>query len=401
MTCWKCGKPTEGTRFCPDPMCSECLSLKRTEKPDMRSFGIYTKIGARGGSEQRAAEICNTFTRDFKTHLFCEAKLNPDIRAELLPEVEIHEDTPESNEHIKKLENLDVLLVVNSDSYSFSKLDYWLGKTKKKNGNPHHNGCMDLSKIGRIGFLYNFVISPATKLWTIYETNPNLVIISTNKFFVDEIERKDGKKNRDEKFKKIHECGIPRYTVNSPISIKKFDVEKTPSDIVRIGRHSLPYDSKFHPNNVVLMKEILKRYRGKVVFDHMGVPSEYYKELKDDDIRIREKYSIPVPEYLKGIDIFVYYTKWSRREPWPRVTAEAMMGGCCVISNGIFGMKEQIENGVDGFLAHDDADFFTILSYLIEHPEVVKEVSGKAKEKAKNEFSSEAVYQKMKDILMS
>jgi len=364
----------------------------------MKKMGLFTKIGARGGSEQRSAEICNAFTKDFEVHLFCEGKLNSDIRGELVPQVLIHEETTEKKEHYKQLEHMDALLIVNTDSYSFSKHDYWIGKTKHK-GKPHHTSHIDISKIGRIGFLYNFVISPATNLPTIHAVNPNVVIISTNRFFVDEIEEKDGKKGRDEKFKKVHECGIPRYTVNSPISIEKFDVEKTQSEIVRIGRHSLPYDSKFHPNNVILMKELLKKHRGRIVFDHMGVPSEYYGDLRDDDIHIREKYSIPVPEYLKGIDIFVYYTKWTRREPWPRVTAEAMMGGCCVVTNGIYGMKEQIENGVDGFLAHDDADMHTILAYLIEHPEIVKEVSKKAKEKAKAEFSSEAVYKKMKDIL--
>lgn len=363
------------------------------------NFGLFTKCGARGGSEHRSAEICNAFTADYKVYLFCEDKLNSDIRKELKSQVIVREGTTKNPEYYHELEKMDILLIVNSDSYSFSKHDYWIGKTTKKDGKPHHTSNIDLSKIRKLAFLYNFVISPSKNLSTIHQVNKNVMLISTNKFFIDEIKKKDGKKNRDAKFKKIHECNIPLHTINSPINTK-FDVDRTKSDIIRIGRHSLPYDSKFHPNHPAVVKEILNKYRGKVKFDFMGVPSEYYKDMEDKDVTIREKYSLPVTEYLKDIDIFLYYTKWSRKEPWPRVTAEAMMAGCCCVTNGIYGMKEQIENGKDGFLVHDDADVHMVLDYLIEHPEIVEKVGKKAKEKAKAEFSSEAIYEKMKNVLM-
>ena len=182
--------------------------------------------------------------------------------------------------------------------------------------------------------------------------------------------------------------------LDSPIDPNTISTEKTNSNVIRIGRHSKPFNYKYDPQCTDLIKRINKKYADKVYWDFMGIPSQEEKNLKSEkNVTIRKEYTKDVKDYLMGIDIMLFFIKWSRSEPWARVVAEGMASGCPILATNKSGNQDQVRQGKNGFLCDSLEEFEEKLSYLIENPKKIKKMGQNSLEYAK-EFTTEKVVQK-------
>lgn len=354
-------------------------------------IGIFSKIGANGGSEHRCAEMCNSIVRHspHEAILLCEKDLNDVIEKKLDDKVVVHKNVLKGDaKNVERLYEVDTLLVVNSDSYSFSKLDYWRGRCPE-----HHEIKVDLKKIKQMVFLYNFVISPASHLWTIQQEIDDVRVICANKEFFNAI---TDSKNKYAKIKHL-----PRIILDSPIDPGSITTEKTDSDRIRIGKHSKAHGYKFNEEHPELIKRINKRYGDRVAWDFLGVPSDRAEEIKGiKNVTVRREYTIPVGEYLKGIDIFLFFISWGRNEPWSRAVAEGMMAGCPVLATNKAGNKDQILHENNGYLCDSVDEFEDWISYLIENPDRIRQL-GRNGHIYSMQFTSEKIIQKYLDFIQA
>jgi hypothetical protein len=80
-------------------------------------------------------------------------------------------------EKVPILYDMDVIIVVNSDSDEFTDIRYWQGETYR------HTCVVDLSRVRRLVFLFNFVIEPAAHLPSLFEHIRDVRIITANTLF--------------------------------------------------------------------------------------------------------------------------------------------------------------------------------------------------------------------------
>lgn len=351
-------------------------------------IGVFSKLGASGGSEHRCAELSNGILRhtDHTPVLLCEKDLNSLIRARLLPGVPVVERVFKPvPQNPAALYEVDRLVVVNSDSYSFATLDYWEGRTE------HHASTVDLHAIPQMTFLFNFVISPAQHLWTVAQKCPDVRIICANGDYVREI-------NERPIFQRVRT--LPRITLPSPIDPDTVCFEKTPSDKIRIGKHSKPYGYKFNEDHARLIEGLNARYGDRIAWDFLGVPAERREELRRfPNVRVREEYSIAVGEYLRGIDLFLFFISWSRSEPWSRCVAEAMLSGCPVLATDRAGNRDQVMHENNGYLCGSTEAFHTALAHLIEHPDLIRRLGRNARISARAFESAQVIHQFVEFLL--
>jgi glycosyltransferase involved in cell wall biosynthesis len=340
-------------------------------------IGIFSKLGASGGSEFRAAEMANSLARaDHETYIFCENKINEKIKAVCIEKVQILEEIFKNN--ISLLYEMDSILVINTDSYNFSKLEYW---EEKK---------VDLTKIKQLVVLYNFVLDPSKHLSTIKTKCPDVRIITANKHFFNEI-------STQSRFNEIRH--FPRIFLESPIDQNKVSSEKTKSNKIRIGRHSKSISYKFNKETHSLIQRINEKYKDQILWDFLGVDGDNAKELDEiPNIIIRKEFSVSVKEYLQNIDIFLFFIDWGRIEPWSRAVAEGMLSGCPILANNRGGNKDQILHGNNGFLCNSLDEFYGYLCYLIENPDWIKKY-GKNSIIYSREFTPDKILKKYLDFI--
>jgi len=369
----------------------------------MKTIGIFSKLGMSGGSENRVTQLANCLSQKMTTFIFAEKEFSKKLKPQLDPKVILREHTVETPKHRSELQNIDALVVVNSDSYSFCKTAYWDGSQGK-----HHKNNIDISKIPVIGFLFNYVVSPAQDLVELLKINPNLRILCTSNWFIHNLET-------EKKFEELRKANIPTTQTNSPVS-GTFDLPKIPSETIRINRHSMGFSYKHDEDNIKIVKTICDKYGDRVSFKWMGVPSHVRNansQNKNDQVSYRDileqnkqfkyiaEYSVPVPEFLQETDILFFYISRHRKEPWPRTIAEGMMGGCCCVTNNNYGMAEQITNGKTGFLFDNTDQAIEQLSSLIENHQRIREVGEKGREYAKSCWLDEVVVDQMLAFLQA
>ena len=364
-----------------------------------RTIGIFSKLGAAGGSENRVLHLANCFSKYLTTYIFAEKSFSSRLKPQLTKEVILRENTCSTQQYQYELSGLDLLIVVNSDSYSFCKTSYWNGKQAK-----HHTSNIDISQVKQIAFLFNYVVGPAQNLVKLCKVNPNIKIMVTSEWFLHLIktEKKFGELRQTNLFKDI-------LVINSPVS-EDYLVSKTPSKRIRINRHSMAFAYKHDEDNIEIVEHLCQKYGDCISFQWMGVPSQVRdtnSTKKDDKVPYSSKlsihpqmhmlapYAISVPELLQQTDILFFNISRHRKEPWPRTIAEGMMGGCCCVTNNSCGMKEQIEHGKTGFLFDNKEQAIEQLSNLIDNPDLVAQVGQAAQQNAKEHFLDSSVVEKI------
>jgi hypothetical protein len=362
----------------------------------METIGIFSKLGMPGGSENRVTQLANAFVRKMPTYIFAEKNFSDKLKPLLDPRVVLRENAVSTKRHVSELQGVDKLIIVNSDSYSFCKTSYWNGTQAK-----HHTTNIDLSQIPVITYIFNYVVSPAQSLVDMLKINKNIRILCTSQWFLDNLQA--------EKFEKLRATNIPMDIISSPVSLG-YDLPKTESTTIRINRHSMGFAYKHDEDNLKVIDALCKKYGDKISFKWMGVPSHVrdvssddkdekvsYKTelLKHPQMQIIPEYSVTVPVFLQEADILFFYISRHRKEPWPRTIAEAMMSGCCCVTNNSFGMAEQIEDGKTGYLFNTTEEAIEKLSKLIEDPSKIRKMGDKAKQFAKDNFMDEVIVDKM------
>lgn len=363
----------------------------------MKTIGIFSKLGMPGGSENRVTQLANSFSRRMTTYIFAEKEFSKKLKPQLDLNVILREQTVNTKKYIYELQGVDMLLVVNSDSYSFCKPSYWDGTQGK-----HHKSQIDLSQIPVITFLFNYVVGPGQWLVDLHKINPNIRLLCTSQWFVDNI-------NNEKKFHALRKLKLPLDSINSPVSAD-YDRPKTKSDKIRINRHSMAFAYKHDQDNLWIVSELCKRYPDKISFKWMGVPSHVrdtssdnkndkvpYREVlsKHKQMEIVREYTMPVPQLMQETDILFFDISRHRKEPWPRTIAEGMMGGCCCVTNRSYGMVEQITSGETGYLFFSPKEALEQLCFLIENPKKIHEVGCKAYEHARLHFLDDVIIDKM------
>lgn len=332
-------------------------------------IGIFSKLGASGGSEHRVAEMANGIAKytGHECHILAENNINSIIKDRLDSNIKTITNIfkPQESANPEILYDYDTILVVNSDSYSFARAEYWEGTlTDKKGTKPkHHPFYIDLARIPQMVFLFNFVISPAQWLDSIAKKCKNVKIVTANNEFYQQLEYKD---KFDKKVKKL-----PRMVLESPIDPHAITPDKTSREVIRIGKHSKAHDYKHNEQWPELINMVNNKYGNIIEWDFLGVPNKYVNDIKDiPNVTVRNEYSIPVGEYLKGIDIFCFFISWGRCEPWARAVAEGMMAGCPILATDKAGNRDQVYHGLNGFLCGTVDDFANSIYKLIEDQQV-------------------------------
>lgn len=337
-------------------------------------IGIFSKFGMVGGSELRCVEIANTLTEltDHKATILSKDKFLNDLQKRT------HQDVNVVNhcfQHVEQFYDQDLIIIVNTDSKDFTKKGYW-----EKNN-------VDLSRIKKMGYIFNFIISPAEHLHEISDLGVDVRIMTGNERFLNEI------RNKEKHAKIIH---LPRMIIESPINPNYVYDFKTESDKIRIGQHSKPLDSKWNSEYRDLINRINYEYSDKVSWDFMGGSSEFVDSLKGiDNVVCRQQMSISVKAFLSKIDIFTFFPKWNRQECWARSVGEALMSGCPVLATDVDGGNRlQIIHGSNGYLCGTLDAFEEKIEYLIKNRDMIKKLGKNAQLYSRN-FTSEQVINKM------
>jgi glycosyltransferase involved in cell wall biosynthesis len=104
-----------------------------------------------------------------------------------------------------------------------------------------------------------------------------------------------------------------------------------------------------------------------------------------------------IPELLYISNLFVFT---SIREGLPKSIMEAMAMEKPIIAYNIRGIRDLVDNGVNGFLVKygDINTFAEKILYLIKNPDIAKEMGKKGREKIEKEFSLKIILPQMKAL---
>lgn len=103
---------------------------------------------------------------------------------------------------------------------------------------------------------------------------------------------------------------------------------------------------------------------------------------------------LPSDQFYQLIDIALVP---SLSETGSVTTLEAMACGKTVIASDVSAMNEYIEDGISGFLAKDDEQFYQNCKQLIENPDLIEMLGKNAQEKAR-QYDQEEVFSRLEII---
>lgn len=144
-----------------------------------------------------------------------------------------------------------------------------------------------------------------------------------------------------------------------------------------------------HPELPILMASRLKRLGYEFHLDMYGIgPEEHAAKLLvtrynlDDSIKFHGQ--IPNEDVLRVMqqtDIFLFTS--DRQEGWGAVANESMASGCAIVSSDTIGSTPfLIKDGITGFKfkSGDVASLTQIVSYLLDHPDKIKQIGQTARD---------------------
>lgn len=124
------------------------------------------------------------------------------------------------------------------------------------------------------------------------------------------------------------------------------------------------------------------------------------KGLKGDAFAYGAKYGDEKVLFLQKANVFVFPTYYNN-ECFPLVLLEAMEQSLPSISTNEGGIADIIEEGKTGFIVEkqNPQQLAEKIEYLIEHPDMCREMGKSGKEKFMKEFTLERFEKRMKEIL--
>ncbi|MGC8979814.1 glycosyltransferase, partial [Caldisericum sp.] len=126
--------------------------------------------------------------------------------------------------------------------------------------------------------------------------------------------------------------------------------------------------------------------------------------LKKLSQRISLKDYVRFLGYVKHVEKYLYHSFafvfTSSREGLPVSVMEAMAMEKPVVAYNIRGVRDLVEDGVNGFLVPfgDIKELSNKIIYLMEHPDIAKEMGKRGREKIEKEFSLKIILKDMKNL---
>jgi len=153
--------------------------------------------------------------------------------------------------------------------------------------------------------------------------------------------------------------GLPGTVEYSPVDTDVFRPRTSPSaerKPLRIGRHGRAWALKFHPNDPALLRALLARgHSVRILGGSVIAPS--FNEDQDPSPELLDAGALPAPEFLAGLDVFLYRKHPQWMETGGTVIMEAMAMALPVVVFGEdCGYAELIEDGRNGFLVASEAE---------------------------------------------
>lgn len=357
------------------------------------NIGIFSKFEMCGGSEFRGCELANGINKftDHKVTLLVRGGNFPSgLKDYLDPNVNVVLQALANPEHFYQQ---DAILTINTDSKEFTKLDYWLGRTAS------NSSVVQLGKIKKMCFLFNFLISPSRYLHEIEKLGPKVGIITTNKKFFDEVTKQD-------RYEYVRH--LPRIKLESPIDIDRYDYVRKPQTSTKIcvGMHSKGLGNKWNEDLPYVVRKLNERFKDNNPFEFqfMGMSADRRNDFQKanlPNVKVYKENEIPVRQFLKELDVFMFMPSWKREEPWARVMGEAMMSGCCILATDKGGNQDQVLKGNNGFLCKRKDDFVEMLCHLKAHPDLITRYGENARRMAVTEFQTKEIIRKLDSFLQS
>lgn len=343
--------------------------------------GIFSKFETAGGSERRCVEMANALViyTNHEAWLLAEKDLPTSLEHSIDERVRTLKNVFNGDEtRCEALYELDLLLVVNTDSKEFCREEYWLGQSQR------HNTCVDLARMPRMVFLFNFIVSPSRFLDKLAVSIPKIGIITANRKFLNEI-------GEQERYCRIRH--LPRIVLESPIDAQSINTAKRESPKVRVGMHSTSATDKWNSSWTELIANVNDRCgTDRIAWRFMGMPRRLREELGAfSNVEAKPEYAQPVREFLDDLDLFVFFTSWKREEAWSRSVAEALMSGCPVLAIPRGGNPDQIIQGNNGLLCDSIDRFVDGIVHLVQEPELRRRMGENAMIRARDYFSEAVI----------
>ena len=250
------------------------------------------------------------------------------------------------------------------------------------------------SKIKKMIFLFNFLISPSRYLNLIRDRGPKVGIITTNTKFYNEVTSQD-------RYEYVRT--LPRLRLESPIDPNTVSNGKLTSDKIRVGMHSKGLGNKWNDDIAYVISKLNERYTDlPFQFRFMGISSTCRKLVeKFPNVEALKENTQTIKEFLENLDIFMFFPSWGREEPWARVVGEAMMSGCPIIATNKGGNQDQVLNYHNGYLCKRKDDFVKHLCYMKEYPNLIKDMGANSGRLAHTVFRTEKIIDRLADFIES
>ena len=181
---------------------------------------------------------------------------------------------------------------------------------------------------------------------------------------------------------------IPGPVFPSPIDLLTFAPAARPPDgHFIVGRLSRDESYKHHPDDPALYRRLgaegasLRIMGGRCLESVLG---------DDSCIALLSAGEIPAPDFLHGLDVFLYRTSAQWVEAGGRVVCEAMACGLPVVCHRHGGYAEWIVHGVDGLLFDGNAEAERMVLTLMADPTLRQRLGTAARTKMEHLFSPEA-----------
>ena len=192
--------------------------------------------------------------------------------------------------------------------------------------------------------------------------------------------------------------GIPGVVMESPIDLGRFRaVARPPSDRFVVGRLSRNDPNKFHAGAAQLYAR-LAAHGARVRI--MGGLATLFDALADlQNIELLAAGAEAAPDFLQGLDCFLYRTSDSWYETFGRVVFEAMACGVPVIAHRRGGYSEFLTHGEDALLFDDDEQAFTLVMGLKADPRLRRELGERGRRRVETMFG-QAYFDKVRKFFL-
>lgn len=125
---------------------------------------------------------------------------------------------------------------------------------------------------------------------------------------------------------------------------------------------------------------------------------EITKMIKESGIRHGYLPTGEMPEFYNSTKIYI---QPSTMETWGLAVTEAMSCGIPVVCSNIGGLKEQITNGVEGYLCNSTEEMIDRTKYLLENSDEAEQMGLNGRKKVLENYTLDKYFEKVKETYKS